>query len=111
METLGKICEEGCDLSLDRWLDPSFILPFKISSEPANYGPDLSEKILQQPIIPNGKYSLFMEFEKPTTYVLRVTVIYRQAHILAIDQERHVFKNYDIGKLHTILYNIAISKL
>ena len=71
MEAFGLISEEGTDLSQERWLDTSFCLPFKLSSELANYGPDLSEKVLQQPIIPNGKYSLFLEFEEPTTYVIR----------------------------------------
>ena len=71
MELLGKISEDGCDLSMERWLDSSFCLPFKISSELSNYGPDLSERILQAPIVPNGKYSLYLEFENPTTSVLR----------------------------------------
>ena len=30
-------------------------------------------------------------------FLPRVTVIYKQARVLAIDQERRVFKNYDIG--------------
>ena len=76
MEGLGLISEEGTDLSQERWLDTSFCLPFKLSSELANYGPDLSEKILQKPIIPNGKYSLFLEFEEPTTYVIRYYYYY-----------------------------------
>ena len=71
MELLGKINEDGCDLSQTRWLDTSFCLPFKTSSELSNYGPDLSEKILQKPIVPNGKYSLFLEFSSATTYVIR----------------------------------------
>ena len=87
---LGKINELGCDLPLEVWLDSSFILPFKISPELADYGPDMSERILQRSIVPHGsKYSLFMQFKRPTSKVIRVTVIYKQARILAID--RRVF--------------------
>ena len=66
MSLLGKITEDGCDLPMDTYYDSSFMIPFKISSELSNYGPDLSETILQEPIITNGRYTVFMEFSEPT---------------------------------------------
>ena len=72
-------------------------LPFKVSSELTNYGSDLAENILQEPIVPNGKYTVFMEFSTATTYVIRVTAVYKQSHVLAINGLRQTFKNYDIG--------------
>ena len=78
----------GCDLPMATWLHSSFVLPFKISPELASYGPDVSERILQRAIVPHGsKYSLFMQFKNPTRKVLRVTVIYKQSRILAIDRQ------------------------
>ena len=97
MSLLGKITEDGCDLPMDTYYDSSFMIPFKISSELPNYGSDLSETILQEPIITNGRYSIFMEFSKPTTYVIRVTAIFKQSHILGINGKKQTFKNYDIG--------------
>ena len=38
-----------------------------------------------------------MEFDNPTTYVIRVTAVYKQSHVLAINGEKQTFKNYDIG--------------
>ena len=71
MELLGKISEDGCDIDINRWQDSHFCLPFKISPELRDYGPDVGEKILQKPMIQNSRYSLFLEFESPTTYVIR----------------------------------------
>ena len=71
MEHLGLITDEGCDLSLERWLDTSFCLPFKVSAEVANYSSDIAEKIIQRPVLNNGKFTLFMEFDHPTSYVIR----------------------------------------
>ena len=97
MSLLGKITEDGCDLPMDTYYDSSFMIPFKISSELSNYGSDLSETILQEPIINNGRYTVFLEFDQPTTYVIRITAIYKQSHVLAINGEKQTFKNYDIG--------------
>ena len=71
MEQLGLITDDGCDLSKERWLDTSFCLPFKVSAEIANYSPDIADKIIQKPIVNNGKFALFLEFENPTSYVIR----------------------------------------
>ena len=68
MSLLGRITEDGCDLPMDTYYDSSFMIPFKISSELPDYGLDLSKTILQEPIITNGRYSVFMEFDKPTMY-------------------------------------------
>ena len=71
MESLGLINEQGCDLSIDRWLDSSFILPFRISPDFNTYSPEISERILQEPVVSHGKYKMFLEFDGPTTYVIR----------------------------------------
>ena len=71
MENLGLITEQGCDLSLERWLDSSFILPFRMSPDFNTYSPEIAERILQEPVVAHGKYKLFLEFENPTTYVIR----------------------------------------
>lgn len=94
---MGMITEDGCDLPMETYYDSSFMIPFKISSELPNYGSDLAETILQEPIISNGRYTVFMEFAKPTTYVIRVTAVFKQSHVLAINGEKQTFKNYDIG--------------
>ena len=76
-------------------MDSSFMLPFKVSSQLETYGPDLSERILQRAIVPHGaKYMLYMAFKNPTEKVLRVTVVYKQARILAIDRYKNQKKNF-----------------
>lgn len=99
MDQLGKFNENGVDLSMSKWLDSHFCLPFRLSPELAHYGPDLSEKILQKPILPNNaRYNLFMEFETTTEYVIRVTVLYKQARIIALNSSMQAFKSFDIDQ-------------
>ena len=74
MDTLGLINENGCDLSLDRWLDSSFLLPYKLSHELNSYSADLHDRILQTPTVKNGKSRLYLEFHSPTTYVIRLVI-------------------------------------
>ena len=102
MSIAGLLDEDGLELSMERYYDSSFFMPFKLSSELPNYGPELAEKILQEPIVPNGRYTLFLEFPEVTTFVIRVSVIYRQAQVLAINSERQTFKSFDIGKFNLV---------
>ena len=102
----------GCDLPMATWLHSSFVLPFKISPELASYGPDVSERILQRAIVPHGsKYSLFMQFKNPTRKVLRVTVIYKQSRILAIDRQvnnKKKKKNQRIKNFGTFFFFVCL---
>lgn len=98
MTLSGLLNEDGVELPMDVYYDSSFFIPFKLSPELPNYGPELSEKILQEPIVPNGNYTLFLDFSVATPFVIRVSVIYRQAQVLAINSARKTFKSHDIGK-------------
>ena len=71
MEGLGKVNENGCELSLDMFYDSSFFLPFKLSHELSNYSPDISDRVLMAPTIKNSRTRLFLEFNSATTYVIR----------------------------------------
>lgn len=109
MSLSGLLDEDGLELSMERYYDSSFFMPFKLSPELPNYGPELAEKILQEPIVPNGRYTLFLEFPEVTTFVIRISVIYRQAQVLAINSERQTFKSFDIGKFNFKIISLRIT--
>ena len=92
METLGQLNQDGTLLSIERFYDTSFMLPFKLSHELNSYSPELAQRVLQEPTIKNSKTHLFLEFNSPTTYVIRVVVVYSQARILAIDSTKKCFR-------------------
>ena len=71
IDTLGLMSNDGCALSLERWLDSSFVLPFRLSHELNSYPPDISERLIQTPPLNHAKTRLFLAFEKETTYVIR----------------------------------------
>ena len=71
MGLLGQITEQGVQISQEVFESSWFCLPFKLSSELSNYGPNLSEHLLQKPIVQNGRYILHLEYENPTTKVIR----------------------------------------
>lgn len=71
IDTLGLISEHGCSLPFDRWLDTSFLLPFKLSHELNSYPNAISERVLQSPTVKNGRTRLFLEFASATQSVLR----------------------------------------
>ena len=101
LEQMGMIGEQGAQLSMERWLDSSFFLPFKLSARTSEnqYSGVLGDRILHKPTLPNnGKSSLYLRFKDTTTYVLRVTIIYKQPGKVAIDGEGKTWKDYDIGK-------------
>ena len=64
-------CQDGCDIPIEVWEDSSFVLPFRLSAELNCYGPDLSEMILQKPLVEGTKTKLYLEFEENTEFVLR----------------------------------------
>ena len=109
MSLSGLLDEDGLELSMERYYDSSFFMPFKLSPELPNYGPELAEKILQEPIVPNGRYTLFLEFPEVTTFVIRISVIYRQAQVLAINSERQTFKSFDIGEFNFKIISLRIT--
>ena len=82
---------------MERWLDSSFFLPFKLNARIAEnqYTDMVGDRVLHKPTISNGKTSLFLRFSKATEYVIRVTVLYKQQSTLALDKMGKVFKNYD----------------
>ena len=72
MDSMGKINENGCDLSYESYYGSCFFLPFYLSHELANYSSDLSERVLQAPTVKGTcKARLFLEFNKSTEYVIR----------------------------------------
>ena len=109
MSLSGLLDEDGLELSMERYYDSSFFMPFKLSPELPNYGPELAEKILQEPIVPNGRYTLFLEFPEVTTFVICISVIYCQAQVLAMNSERQTFKSFDIGKFNFKIISLRIS--
>ena len=127
LDTIGKISEQGNDLTKDRWLDSSFFLgkknyllypkifntpkyfnkisflfftAFRLNASTGEnqYSGDLAERLIHAPTLGSGKASLFLKFKKPTTYVIRVTVLYRQAGSFILDAEKKCWKNYDIDQ-------------
>ena len=71
MDTLGQLSEQGTKLSLERFMDTLFFLPFKMSHELNSYSPDTSQRVLQQQTVKNTKTHLYLEFNAATTYVIR----------------------------------------
>ena len=96
MDTIGKIQESGCDFDLDRYYDTIFFIPYKLSHELSS--PNSNERILQKPTVKNARSKLFLAFAKPLTDVLRITVLYKQARILAIDAERRCYRSTDLDQ-------------
>ena len=71
MDSIGKINENGCDLSYESYFDSFFFMPFKLSHELNSYAPDVSERVLQAPTVKNSRIKLFLEFSEPLKYVIR----------------------------------------
>ena len=72
MDTIGnQLTEHGCNLPLQRYYDSSFFLPFRLSHEINTYSPEFSNRIIQAPTVKNGTSRLYLEFNKPTSYVIR----------------------------------------
>ena len=74
MDTLGQLTENGTILSQERFMDTSFMLPFKMSYELNSYSPDTSQRVLQQHPVKNTKTHLYLEFKAATTYVIRYLI-------------------------------------
>ena len=75
-EQMGFIGEMGAGLSLDRWKDTSFFLPFKLSARTSDnqFSGNIGNRILQKPSVPTGgKTSLYLRFKNTTSYVIRYT--------------------------------------
>ena len=51
MDSIGKINENGCDLSYESYFNSFFFMPFKLSHELNSYAPDVSERVLQAPTV------------------------------------------------------------
>ena len=74
LEMCGKIGEQGADLSLERWKDSCFFLPFKLNARISEnqYSKEIGDRVLHKPSVPpGGKTSLFLRFKSTTTYVIR----------------------------------------
>ena len=98
MDTFGKLSPEGCDLSYEAFYSSNFFLPFAITAEPTySFSSDLKERIATKPISSNDKYELFVKFSEPLTYVIRVTVIYKQFRAFSMTHNRETFKDFDTG--------------
>ena len=96
LETSNKLTPNGSDISLESWLGSSFHLPFKTSFELGSYSGLAAERIKQQPIGVNDKYSLYLKFSKATEYVIRVIVFYRVQRYIQISHQRNVFKSHEL---------------
>ena len=96
LEASGKLSPKGADISMDTWLTSSFHLPFKTSFELESYSGLAAERIKQQPIGANDKYSLYLKFAQATTYVIRVIVFYRVQRYIQINSQRNVFKSHEL---------------
>ena len=77
-----------------------FFTAFRLNASTGEnqYSGDLAERLIHAPTLGSGKASLFLKFKKPTTYVIRVTVLYRQAGSFLLDAEKKCWKNYDIDQ-------------
>ena len=74
LEQCGKIGEHGSDLSLERWKDSYFFLPFRLNARTSDnqYSGDVGDTVLHKPSVPSGnKVTLFLRFKKTTSYVIR----------------------------------------
>ena len=78
------------------WLSSSFFLPFRTTFEIDSLSGGLSERVQQNPINSNGKYSLYLKFSEATTYVLCIICIYRCQRYLQINSSRNCFKSHEL---------------
>ena len=95
---LGKISENGCDLSMERYYDSSFFIPFRLDGQLGNYSADVQNRLQQRATVPHSRIRLFLEFKKETSYVIRVSVLYKQMRILAISSDKKAYRNCDIDQ-------------
>ena len=71
---------------------PILIYGFELES----FSGELGERVQQNPVNSNGKYSLYLKFSEATTYVLRIIVIYRCQRYLQINSSRNCFKSHEL---------------
>ena len=100
LDTLAKLNEHGTeDFSLKNFYDKKFFLPFRLSATLNNYDAATSEYIQQAPINPiSNQRKLFLKFGSNTTYTIRVSVVYFQFRSIAIDNQKRVYKSFDIDQ-------------
>ena len=72
----------------------------QMSPSPTNYetGSLTSEQIQQSSYHPNDKAQLYLKFEAPTDYTIRVIVLYSQSRSLNFDSARRTFLSFDIDQ-------------
>ena len=97
LESCKKLNQQrGADLDMKTWLSSSFFLPFRTTFELESFSGELGERVQQNPVNSNGKYSLYLKFSEATTYVLRIVVIYRCQRYLQINSSRNCFKSHEL---------------
>ena len=73
---------------------------FQMSPSPTNYetGSLTSEQIQQSNYNPNDRSQLYLKFEAPTDYTIRIIVLYSQSRSLNFDRTRRTFLSFDIDQ-------------
>ena len=69
-----------------------------LHSQVENFDSQMSERILGSNPLRGGKSTLHLEFEEATTYVIRVSLLYRQPRILAVTADRRTYRNTDLDQ-------------
>ena len=83
---------------MERYYDSSFFIPFRLDGQLGNYSADVQNRLQQRATVPHSRIRLFLEFNKATTYVIRVSVLYKQMRILAISSDKKAYRNCDIDQ-------------
>ena len=96
LDSTKKLNQEGSDIDMNTWLTSSFFLPFRTTFEIDSLSGGLSERVQQNPVNSNGKYSLYLKFSEATTYVLRIICVYRCQRYLQINNTRNCFKSHEL---------------
>ena len=100
LDTMGKLTEHGTeDFSLESFKTKKFILPFKLSPSINSLDSVTTEMVQQNSVNPiSNQRKLYLKFKSNTTYAIRVSCLYFQHRSIAIDQNKRVFKSYDLDQ-------------
>ena len=92
---MGKINEKGTEITYEQFYDSFFFLPFVSHSQVENFDSTMSDRILGSNAVKSSTATLHCEFKKPTTYVIRISLLYRQPRMMAITADRRTYRNVD----------------
>ena len=94
LDSLGLFRKDGTPIKIKTWLNSQFFLAFKTSFENDRFSSAAADRILQRSMTTNSPTNLYVRFEVPTTYVVRITLFYRCLRRLQINHAREAFLSH-----------------